>query len=396
MRFILYFILLFIFSGSPDEQLFSGKLLSQIKAQLESSVSRKLIDVKNTQEKERMDMMNRFERIEKLISQNQQTTELMQASHKHVMDEGLQRTRGNLQNLSEKFDDMEHLIETRIQEMRVPGEGAGSEKIQDLTHEVKDLRRDFGKFQNETSEKLNTLSRDMTHVKESMVSFQETLLEMKESLSNLPQYSTPYQSLPLYHSTSHPSLIQPLHLPDSKEFSGPRVQPSSESQHKPLKSASSSSSTDGCTKTCVHPIREPPSPIKLSGFKQSIPQEQQELPFDSDIHSRSLDQESRNALDEVFKEAESKGLFDSDEEHQSEHSYTSVPFNQHVMESSSLSLPGATGLPDESWNDSGTMPISKSVSLSLPSDVHVHADVEEDSIVSIAQREMQIGLCRSR
>jgi hypothetical protein len=53
-------------------------------------------DVRNTQEKDKMEIIRRIEKLEKITKQSHATTEIMQASQKAAKDEGFSRTRGNL------------------------------------------------------------------------------------------------------------------------------------------------------------------------------------------------------------------------------------------------------------------------------------------------------------
>lgn len=404
-------------TGSSEMQPLHGAMLQQIKTQIDSSLSRKISDVKNTQEKERMELLKRFDKMEKIINQNQQTTELMQASQKRLIDEGLQKTNGSLQNLMEKMDDMERFLETRIQEMREPGEGVQTEKVQDLTHEVKDLRRDFSKFQYDTSDTLHTLSRDLSHVKESLASIQETFIEMKQALSNIPQPSyqpTSQPSHPLHTSYSAefsgPQVqpYQPLQTPYSTEFSGPRVQSSSHFKPLSLHSASASSSSEGTTTPSVHPIRETNThTIKLSEFKSPSSQregseKQQESPYD---RSNQSDIEKREGLNTAFSHAEELGLFSDDNSDSKDEGPVTkgdgwVPVETMVDDNARMSSP--MEFPDVSLSSSGTLPISKSMTLpsnnsgtmptprSMSPPSGVVPAVSEDTIVSLAEKDLQI------
>jgi chromosome segregation ATPase len=130
----------------------------------------------------------------------------MQASQKAAMDEGFSRTRGNLQDLSEKMDDMERLFEEKIQgipQVRIAQE---SEKIHDLTHEVKDFRREFDRFRGETMEKLDSVEKSMFDAKhsieQSVSDIKETLKEISKSLPTSP-ISSPGKSVSHVHLSSH-------------------------------------------------------------------------------------------------------------------------------------------------------------------------------------------------
>lgn len=169
-------------------------------------MTRQLSDVRNTQEKDKMEIVRRIEKVEEITKQSHETTEIMQASQKAAMDEGFSRTRSNLQDLSEKMDDMERLFEEKIQGIPQVRMSLETEKIQDLSHEVKDFRREFDRFRGETMEKLDSVEKSMfgakLSIEKSVSDIKETLMEISKSLPTSP-ISSRQQSDSHVHLSSH-------------------------------------------------------------------------------------------------------------------------------------------------------------------------------------------------
>ncbi|XP_052098291.1 uncharacterized protein LOC127733065 [Mytilus californianus] len=187
----------------------SSRQMQQMKNQLEASMTRRLTDVKNTQAKDKMDIVRRIDKLEKNIKQSNETSELMLASQKTAVDEGLDRTRRTLQGLSEKVDDMERMFEEKLQLMTETKSGQrDTEKIQDLTQEVKDFRKNFDMYQQETTKRLDLVVNTITEVKTAV---EKSSLDIKEALTRF----TNLKPLPISPPSSPRSDIH-VHLQSSR------------------------------------------------------------------------------------------------------------------------------------------------------------------------------------
>lgn len=370
--------------------------LHTIRSQLDSSMSRQHRDVRNTLEKDKMEIIRRIEKLEKITEQSHATTEIMQASQKAAMDEGFSRTRGNLQDLSEKMDDMERLFEEKIQgipQVRIAQE---SEKIHDLTHEVKDFRREFDRFRGETMEKLDSVEKSMFDAKhsieQSVSDIKETLMEISKSLPTSPISSpSPGKSVSHVHLSSH-------HHTRDQSFTLPNVD-THITVEKMSEDSDSSSSRKSSGKLVqredekVNSIHQPHT-IKLSDIK-NIQSETQLENRDEQLPSMSVERSDQTLhtessrvpilspeLEAALQHAEHEGIL-SELESESEDSMTGF--------SSSVSRPtveGATGFSNEPMHHGSghTLPFQP---MSL---VDTSTDQDEQAILAETQRTLQTGL----
>lgn len=390
----------------------SSRQMNQMKNQLEASLTRKLIDVKNTQAKDKMDFVRRIDKLEKIIKQSNETSELMQASQKTAIDEGLDRTRRTLHGLSEKMEDMERMFEEKLQLMTETRSGQrDTEKIQDLTQEVKDFRKNFEVYQVETTKRLDLVVNTVTKVKSAV---EKSVLDIKEAFTGSHYTKTPPRSpppsprsdthvhlqssrQPEYHDNSS-TLPKTLsgnftrlsgstqrvdHSQDSADFS------SSVRQRIPLRVEGLIQRDDNVNN--VH-SQSPQGYIRLS---QSRPERQEQNPrfeMHSDItrSSSSLFPNTPPELEEAFKMAEEEGILPksgSDEE------------NLEREERESTHLPtveGATGFSDEHMFDNGqTQPLSPlsthGTEPSLGGDSQPL--LNEETIMAEVKRTTQAGIC---
>lgn len=372
----------------------STRQLHKIRSQLDSSMSRQHSDVRNIQEKDKMEIIRRIEKLEKITKQSHATTEIMQASQKAAMDEGFSRTSGNLQDLSEKMDDMERLFEEKIQgipQVRIAQE---SEKIHDLAHEVKDFRREFDRFRGETMEKLDSVEKSMFDAKhsieQSVSDIKETLMEISKSLPTSP-ISSPEKSVSHVHLSSR-------HHTHDQSFTLPNVD-THITVAKMSEDSDSSSSRKSCGKLVqredekVNSIHQPHT-IKLSDMK-NIQSETQLENRDEQLPSMSVERSDQTLhtessrvpilspeLEAALQHAEHEGIL-SELESESEDSMTGF--------SSSVSRPtveGATGFSNEPMHHGSghTLPFQP---MSL---VDTSTDQDEQAILAETRRTLQTGL----
>lgn len=370
----------------------STRQLHKIRSQLDSSMIRQHSDVRNTQEKDKMEIIRRIEKLEKITKQSHATTEIMQASQKAAMDEGFSRTRGNLQDLSEKMDDMERLFEEKIQGIPQVKIAQESEKIHDLSHEVKDFRREFDRFRGETMEKLDSVEKSMFDAKhsieQSVSDIKETLMEISKSLPTSPIPSpSPGKSVSHVHLSSHHH-TQSFTLPDT-HITVAKLSEDSDSSS----SRKSSGKLVQREDEKVNSIHQPHT-IKLSDMK-NIQSETQLENRDEQLPSMSVERSDQTLhtessrvpilspeLEAALQHAEHEGIL-SELESESGDSMTEL--------SSSVSRPtveGATGFSNEPmpYGSGHTLPFQP---MSL---ADTSTDQDEQAISAETQRTLQTGL----
>ncbi|CAC5394639.1 unnamed protein product [Mytilus coruscus] len=358
----------------------SSRQMQIIKNQLEASMTRRLSDVKNTQAKDKMDIVRRMDKLEKIIKQSNETSELMQASQKTAVDEGLDRTRRTLQGLSEKVDDMERMFEEKLQLMTETRSGQrDTEKIQDLTQEVKDFRKNFEVYQVETTKRLDLVVNTVTEVKTAV---EKSVLDIKEAFTSTHFTKTPPRTPPSsprsdfhFHlqSSRHPephdpssTLPKTSSLADS-HLSYTRLSESTQRIDQPQDSDDFSSTGRQSIRLGaemlfhrddnVNNVHSPSTQeyIKLSQSRQERQEQRQRSEMQSDIArtSPSLFPKTPPELEEAFKIAEEEGILPkigSDEEN----------LGREERESAHLpTVEGATAFTDEHMYGNGqTEPLS--------------------------------------
>ncbi|CAG2208403.1 unnamed protein product [Mytilus edulis] len=325
-----------------------------------------------------MDFVRRIDKLEKIIKQSNETSELMQASQKTAIDEGLDRTRRTLHGLSEKMEDMERMFEEKLQLMTETRSGQrDTEKIQDLTQEVKDFRKNFEVYQVETTKRLDLVVNTVTEVKSAV---EKSVLDIKEAFTGSHYTKTPPRTPPSSPRSDTHVHLQSSRQPEHHDQSSTLPKTLSEDSHLFTRPSGSTQRID--QQQDSHDIsrfgsqsiglgvegliqrddnvnnvhsQSPQGYIRLS---QSRPERQEQNPrfeMHSDItrSSSSLFPNTPPELEEAFKMAEEEGILPksgSDEE------------NLEREERESVHLPtveGATGFSDEHMFDNGqTQPLS--------------------------------------
>lgn len=354
-------------------------------------MTRQLGDVRNTQEKDKMEIIRRIEKLEKITKQSHATTEIMQASQKAAVDEGFSKTRGNLQDLSEKMDDMERLFEEKIQGIPQARISQESEKIHDLSHEVKDFRREFDRFRGETMEKLDSVEKSMFDAKhsieKSVSDIKETLMEISKSMPTSPISSLRKSDSHVHLSSHHHTHDQSFTLPDTCITVAKMWEDSDSSS-----SRKSSEKLVQREDEKVNSIHQPRT-IKLSDVKDiqsetQLENRDEQLPSmsiersDQTLHTESLRVPILSPeLEAALQHAEHEGLL-SDLE--SESGYSAREFSSS---SPRPTVEGATGFSNEHMHGSGhTLPFQP---MSL---VDTSTDQDEQAILAETQRTLQTGL----
>ncbi|XP_063433518.1 uncharacterized protein LOC134715338 [Mytilus trossulus] len=393
----------------PGPQPLSSRQMNQMKNQLEASLTRKLTDVKNTQAKDKMDIVRKMDKLEKIIKQNNETSELMQASLKTAVDEGLDRTRGTLHGLSEKMDDMERMFEEKLQLMTETRSGQrDTEKIQDLTQEVKDFRKNFETYQEETTKRLDLVVNTVTEVKTAV---EKSVLDIKDAFTSSRYTKTPPRTPPSPRSDTHVHL-QSSRQTEHHDHSSTLPKTLSEDSHLVTRPSGSTkrvdqpqysydfSSSEGERIPGVEGLiqrddhvnnvhsQSPQGYIRLSHSRQDRQEQNQRFEMHSDI-ARSSTSSFPNTppeLEEAFKMAEEEGILPkigSDEENieREERETTHLP-----------TVEGATGFSDEHMFSNGqTQPLTPLGShVTEPS---LHGDTQpiqnEETIMAEVQRTTQ-------
>lgn len=365
----------------------SAKQVQEIKNQLEASLTRRLTDVKNTQEKDKMEIIKRIEKLEKVIKESHQTSELMQASQKAAMDKGLEGTRNSLKDLFEKMDNIERLVEQNMQEVvEARSPQTESEKFQDLTYEIKDLRKDFDRYRGETTEQLESLHRSNTDIKDTL---ERSRLEVKEMLSQISK------SLPTSPYSSPRKAGSHVHLQSSHQYSSSL--PTSDSHSHLLKTtedvqsidpSDDSDSSSDKTSNDRFPEHNPATQqtINLSNIKQGMQshslnlseQLSVEIPMPTSPVPPSERRPISPALEAAFKHAEQEGLLSDIDIHDK---------NRSIASSHST---GTSGYTDEYMHGNGqTVPLEPSGTIPLSLE-ETPADLDQSSIIMEVQRSSQI------
>ncbi|XP_076103286.1 uncharacterized protein LOC143072301 [Mytilus galloprovincialis] len=363
-------------SEMPGPLPLSSRQINQMKNQLEASLTRKLTDVKNTQAKDKMDFVRRIDKLEKNIKQSNETSELMQAALKTAVDEGLDRTRGTLQGLSEKMDDMERMFEEKLQLMTETRSGQReTEKIQDLTQEVKDFRKNFEMYQVETTKRLDLVVNTVIEVKTAV---EQSVLDIKEAFTGTRYTKTPPRSPP-----PSPRSDTHVHLQSSRQ---PEHHDHSSTLPKTLGVERIIQRDDNVNN--VH-SQSPQGYIRLSESRPDRQEQNQRFKTHSDI-ARSSTSSFPNTppeLEEAFKMAEEEGILPkigSDEEN----------IGREERESTHLpTVEGATGFSDEHMFSNGqTEPLSPlsthGTEPSLGGDSQTL--LNEETIMAEVQRTLQV------